>query len=147
LNEDGKDPDERDRLMILVMVGTNAAAQSFRREVGIRSRSHCLFGSEFSRADTSASEADLKDEKMELSEGGAGVVSQLEERGVSSDGEFSGDSEGRLRRREETLLEKKVQKESAIREGERQLGKGEVELRCSKLLMVFHSFRGLPMLD
>ena len=48
---------ESERLIILVMIGMRTEAQSFRRAVGIGSNSHCLLGREFSRSDTSASEA------------------------------------------------------------------------------------------
>src|SRR6218665_21145 len=53
----GKLAEESERLIILVITGTRAEAQSFRREVGIRSSSHCLLGREFKSSDTSASEA------------------------------------------------------------------------------------------
>ena len=39
----GNVPVDRDRLMILVIVGTRRVAQSLSKEVGIGSRSHCLF--------------------------------------------------------------------------------------------------------
>ena len=53
----GKLPVESERLMILVITGTRTEAQSFRREVGIGSSSHCLLGREFRRSDTSVSVA------------------------------------------------------------------------------------------
>ena len=51
---------ESERLMILVITGTRTEAQSFRREVGIGSSSHCLLGREFKRSDTSVSVAGEK---------------------------------------------------------------------------------------
>lgn len=53
----GKLPVDSERLMIFVIIGTRAEAQSFRREVGIGSSSHCLLGRAFKRSDTSDSEA------------------------------------------------------------------------------------------
>ena len=40
----GKLPIESERLIILVITGGRTDAQSFRREVGIGSNSHCLLG-------------------------------------------------------------------------------------------------------
>ena len=57
LKANGKLPVQSERLIILVITGRRTDAQSFRREVGIGSNSHCLLGSEFKRNDTSASEA------------------------------------------------------------------------------------------
>ena len=57
LKANGKLPVESERLIILVITGRRTDAQSFRREVGIGSNSHCLLGSEFKSSETSASEA------------------------------------------------------------------------------------------
>ena len=43
----GNLPVESERLIIWVITGRRTDAQSFRREVGIGSNSHCLLGSEF----------------------------------------------------------------------------------------------------
>ena len=43
LKANGKLPVESERLMIWVITGRRTDAQSFRREVGIGSNSHCLF--------------------------------------------------------------------------------------------------------
>jgi len=43
LNCMGNVPVDKDRLMILVIVGTRRSAHSFSMEVGIGSRLHCLF--------------------------------------------------------------------------------------------------------
>ena len=43
LKSKGKVPVDRERLMILVTVGTRRVTQSLSKEVGIGSRSHCLF--------------------------------------------------------------------------------------------------------
>lgn len=51
----GKVPEESERLMILVMTGTRIEAQSFKREVGIGSSSHCLLGRDFRSSSTSVS--------------------------------------------------------------------------------------------
>ena len=56
----GKLPVESERLIIIVITGTTTEAQSFRREVGIGSSSHCLLGREFRRSATSVSVAGEK---------------------------------------------------------------------------------------
>jgi hypothetical protein len=43
LKDIGNIPVDRDRFMILVIEGTRRVAQSLSKEVGIGSRSHCLF--------------------------------------------------------------------------------------------------------
>jgi len=43
LNCMGNVPVDKDRLMMLVIVGTRRSAHSLSKEVGIWSRSHCLF--------------------------------------------------------------------------------------------------------
>jgi hypothetical protein len=53
----GKLPTESERLIILVIIGTRTEEQSFKREVGIGSSSHCLLGSAFRRSEISASVA------------------------------------------------------------------------------------------
>ena len=42
LNDHGKIPSERERLTRLVMIGPSSLKQSFKREVGMESRGHCL---------------------------------------------------------------------------------------------------------
>jgi hypothetical protein len=42
----GNSPEERERFMIWEIIGAKTLEQDFRREVGIGSRSHCLFGKE-----------------------------------------------------------------------------------------------------
>ena len=46
LNEDGKMPSDREKFMILMIVGPSSSKQSFKRKVGIESSSHCLFWEE-----------------------------------------------------------------------------------------------------
>ena len=55
LKANGKLPVESERLIIWAITGRRTDAQSFRREVGIGSNSHCLLGSEFKSSKTSAS--------------------------------------------------------------------------------------------
>ena len=43
LNEDGKMPSDREKFMMLMIVGPSSSKQSFKRKVGIESSSHCLF--------------------------------------------------------------------------------------------------------
>ena len=40
----GKEPVDRERLPMVVIIGRIVAETSFRRKVGIGSRSHCLLG-------------------------------------------------------------------------------------------------------
>jgi len=70
----GKLPEESERLIVLVITGTRTEAQSFRREVGIGSSSHCLLGKEFKRSDTSALEAGktTRSDELEIGEVGLG---------------------------------------------------------------------------
>ena len=44
LKEVGKEPEERDRLIILVMTGVRTGRHCLRRKVGMGSSSHCLEG-------------------------------------------------------------------------------------------------------
>src|SRR6218665_2027084 len=75
----GKLPEESERLIILVIIGTRTEAQSFRREVGIGSSSHCLLGRVFKRSDTSASEVGKRigSDELEIEEVGLGEGSFL----------------------------------------------------------------------
>jgi hypothetical protein len=56
----GKLPVDKERLIILVMIGTRTDEHSFSKEVGIGSRSHCLFGRECNKLDTSVSDVGWK---------------------------------------------------------------------------------------
>ena len=44
LKDDGKVPEERDRLMMLVIVGARTEIDCLRMDVGMGSSSHCLVG-------------------------------------------------------------------------------------------------------
>jgi hypothetical protein len=44
LKDEGKVPEDRDRLMMLVIVGARTEMDCLRRDVGIGSSSHCLVG-------------------------------------------------------------------------------------------------------
>jgi len=76
LKRRGKFPVDRERLITLVMIGTRTDAQSFNKEVGIGSSSHCLFGRECSRWDTSVSDAGWKTDNDDR--GGDGGESWVE---------------------------------------------------------------------
>ena len=60
LKSSGKFPVERERLIILVMMGTRIDAQSFNKEVGMGSSFHCLFGRDCNIWDTSDSDVGWK---------------------------------------------------------------------------------------
>jgi len=49
LKSRGKLPVDKERLIILVMMGTRIDAQSFSKEVGTGSSSHCLLGRDCNR--------------------------------------------------------------------------------------------------
>lgn len=121
----GKLPEESERFMILVITGMRTEAQSFRREVGIGSSSHCLLGREFNRSDTSVSEAGERIESDDWEAGGVGS-------GEGS-GSVLGECESRrdcsVKRRDEILSEKNEQKVSAIDGEGMELGSGEEDLR------------------
>ena len=69
LKEDGKVPLDRDRFMIFVIVRVRRGAYCFSKEVGMGSRSHCLFGCDRRSVDISSSDAGVKTD----SGGGASV--------------------------------------------------------------------------
>lgn len=122
----GKLPEESERLIILVITGTRTEAQSFRREVGIGSSSHCLLGREFKRSDTSASEAGKRIGSDEwviggvrpAGEGSESVLAACESRRDCS-----------VKRRDEILSEKNEQKVSAMEGDGMELGSGDDDLR------------------
>jgi len=60
LKRRGKFPVDREMLIILVMMGTRIDAQSFSKEVGIGSSSHCFFRRDCNKLDTSVSDVGWK---------------------------------------------------------------------------------------
>jgi hypothetical protein len=70
LKAEGKVPDDKDKLTILVMVGRRAGRQALRSQVGIGSRSHCLLGEFMMAVWTSFSVAGEKMEKSGGADGG-----------------------------------------------------------------------------
>ena len=62
----------RERLTILVIVGTRTDEHSLRSQVGIGSESHCLFGQLARILQTSGSQAGVKTEKLGGVAGGEG---------------------------------------------------------------------------
>lgn len=125
LKANGKLPVESERLMIWVITGRRTDAQSFRREVGIGSNSHCLLGSEFKSSKTSVSEAGWRILREDWEGGGGGI-------GVGG-GSAVEDCEARrdcsVTRRDEILSEKNEQNVSAIEGDGMEVGSGEGDLR------------------
>ena len=72
LKDDGKLPEDSERLTIRVMVGRRTERHFLRSQVGIGSRSHCLFGDRFMSLRISASVAGVKEEKSGGRDGGSG---------------------------------------------------------------------------
>jgi hypothetical protein len=64
LKKCGKFPVDRERLIILVMMGTRIDAQSLNKEVGMGSSAHCLFGRDCNN--TSDSDVGLKTMMIEV---------------------------------------------------------------------------------
>src|SRR6218665_3076240 len=64
---------DSERLIIWVFTGRRTDVQSFRREVGIGSNSHCLLGSEFKSSKTSVSEAGWRILREDWEGGGGGI--------------------------------------------------------------------------
>jgi len=60
LKEDGKVPDERERLTILVNVGSRIGRDFLRSQVGMGSSSHCLLGESEISLKSSSSEVGAK---------------------------------------------------------------------------------------
>src|SRR6218665_2608946 len=60
LKSRGKLPVDKERLTIFFMMGTRMDAQSFSKEVGIGSGSHCLLGRYCNRLNTSVSDVGWK---------------------------------------------------------------------------------------
>jgi len=120
-----------DRLTILVIVGIMTEAHSLRSQVRMRSESDCLFG-QFGRILwISDSEAGVKVEKTGVADGegrcGEVVVGLL----------------ARDIRSLDFLSVKKEAKLSASETPGAEEGKGEDDLRCSRLLTVCQSRLGL----
>lgn len=72
LNWSGKMPDEKDKLMMLVMVGTRAVEQAFRREVGMGSNSQYLLGDVRSALVTSSSVTGWNSSRLDGADVGGG---------------------------------------------------------------------------
>ena len=72
LNADGNEPVESEKLTILVIVGRRTERHCLSSQVGMGSRSHCLFGESMMSLRISSSEAGEKAEKAGAVEGGGG---------------------------------------------------------------------------
>lgn len=68
----GKEPDARDKLTMLVMVGARIGRHFLSRLVGIGSRSHCLFGADLMAVIISSTVAGMKVAKLAGGRGGGG---------------------------------------------------------------------------
>ena len=113
----------RERLTILVIVGTRRDEHSLRSQVGIGSDSDCLFGQDLVDSD---SEAGVKTEKL------GGVA--------GGEGECGDDVAGWLvteRRSLDILPVKKEAKLSASEVPGEVVGSGEDNLRCRSLAYMF----------
>lgn len=78
LKDDGKLPEDSERLTIRVMVGRRTGRHFLRSQVGIGSRSHCLFGDRFMSLRISTSVAGVKEEKSGGRDGGDGKCGLLD---------------------------------------------------------------------
>ena len=117
-------PVVRERLTILVIVGTSMDEHSLRSQVGMGSESNCLFGQLDRILWTWDSEAGVKTEKSGGVPGGAGECDDVVGLLV------------RERRSLDILPVKKEAKLSAIEVPGEVVGSGEEDLRCRSLLTV-----------
>jgi hypothetical protein len=72
LNGRGNSPEERDRLIILAIMGAKIVEQDLRSQVGMGSSSHCLFGSDWRSDSTSAVLVGSRWSREQRLEGGVG---------------------------------------------------------------------------
>lgn len=121
-----------DRLTISVIVGTRTDAHSFRSQVGMGSESDCLFGQLERILWISDSEAGVNVEKTGGVAGGEGRCGEVVVGLLARD-----------RRSLDILSVKKEAKLSASETPGAEEGKGEEDLRCSRLLTVCQSRLGL----
>ena len=131
LNWSGKIPDERDKLMIFVIVGTRTEEHCLRREAGIGSRLQFVSGDWDSSFETSSTVVVVRGEKLG---------------GVTGGGRW-GETQVRLDNRVVCSLwilsEKNVANDWARLLSELEEGKVGAEVRWRSLFTVFHSWRGL----
>ena len=122
----------RERLTILVIVGTSMDKHSLRSQVGMESESDCLFGQLDRILWTSDSDAGVKTEKSGGVPGG--------------EGECGDDAVGLLVRERRSLDIFPVKKEAKLSASEvpvEVVGSGEEDLRCRSLLTVCQRGLGL----
>ena len=89
LKDDGKVPEVSDMLTILVMVGKRTGRHFLRSQVGMGSRSHCLFGESNMSLRISSSEAGVNEEKSGGGDGGCGWCGSEEVVGEKARRSFS----------------------------------------------------------
>ena len=128
----GKEPDARDMLTMLVIVGARIGRHFLSREVGSGSRSHCLFGAALMTVIISSTVAGMKVVKLAGGRGGSGEC---------GDDLVGGIADWSLA----ILSEKKDEKDCAVADGSAEGfdGTGLGGLRCRMEFMVCQSLRGL----
>jgi hypothetical protein len=135
----GKEPDERDRLMMLVMTGERTDIHCFRREVGIGSRSQNLSGDERMILVTSSLVTGWNSNRLVGVDGGSGVCGS---------GIWLLEIVEEILIRSWSILSLKYD----AKDDERlvpvvgDIGRGDDLFRWRILLTVCHSFLGFPML-
>lgn len=132
LKVDGKQPVDRDKLTMLVMVGDKIDRHSLSKRVGIGSRSHCLSEDDVMRRVISSTVAGRKVLKAAGAEGGSGECGDEAVVGIS---DWS----------RKILSRKKEEKDCAVEDGsDEELDGTELgELRWRSELIVCQSLRGL----
>jgi hypothetical protein len=83
LNAEGKEPEARELLTMLVMVVAMAGRHFFSKDVGIGSRSHCLSGADCIRWIISSTVARRKDANLAGAEGGSGKCGDVVDGGIA----------------------------------------------------------------
>ena len=83
LKTDGNEPVAKETLTMLVIVGARVCRHSLSSDVGIGSRSHCLFGDDFIRRVISSTVAGWKPVKLTGGDGGAGVCGEMVDAGIA----------------------------------------------------------------
>ena len=86
LKTDGNEPVAKETLTMLVIVGARVCRHSLSSDVGIGSRSHCLFGDDFIRRVISSTVAGWKPVRLTGGDEGAGVCGEVVDAGVLLNG-------------------------------------------------------------
>lgn len=78
-----KEPEVRDALTILVIVGANTGRHFLSKAVGMGSRSHCLSGEDFMARMISSTVAGRKDARLDGGNGGFGICGDSMDGGIA----------------------------------------------------------------